>query len=142
MRSALRERIRQSRAALAEHPRDPARAQQLQAPRTGGRGRLVGRSTRMTSTPCADERPLGSTGASTLVDDPGRDRRAALATSRASSGVRRWMSITMRTGERSSRPGSRTVEQRIVGQNRSDADHDRIRMRAHQVDPRVRGLAR
>ena len=30
------------------------------------------------------------------------------------------------------------IQQRIVGQNRSDPDHDRIAMRPHEVDPPVR----
>ena len=90
----------------------------------------------MTSTPCATRARSGSTGASTLVTIQVGIARAPVTTL-APTGVRRWESTTIRTGERASRPGRRTVEQRIVGENGSDADHDRVRMGAHEVNFRA-----
>ena len=39
-------------------------------------------------------------------------------------------------------PGSRQVSMRIVRQHRADADQDGVALRAQQMHPRLRGLAR
>ena len=65
-------------------------------------------------------------------EDQGRTSRA-LRTSVVEGSRRRFESSTTRRGERSDRPGSRTVEGGIVGSRSADADQDRIRVRPPEM---------
>ena len=82
----------------------------------------------------------GASARSEVITQSGVSR--AECTSRLLPGMRSARSSTTRTGERASMPGRRQVEQRIVRQHRADADQDGVALRAQQMHPRPRRLAR
>ena len=86
------------------------------------------------------ERQFGLDRRRGVRDHPGRNARAVVTTC-AGAGSRRWSRSRSEPASDPQDPGRPHVQLRIVGENRSDADHDGIRMRPHEVDPRIRGLA-
>ena len=67
--------------------------------------------------------------------------RAAVATSVAVSGVRRWLSATTRTTGAGAEAGEPAGQLRVVRQHRADADHHRVVPAAQRMRRAARGRA-